>query len=446
MLADFNSELFAWVRGGFFVLAIYHLLIFFQNGKKIYLYYCLFLLSYFIFFSTHFIRDEPSYDIIGYITVPVYYLSFAAMFEFNRVILETRTRLPKWDKLFHRGTIGTIIVVFLFILLKLFLGINYHLILIKIVGPIFKIFILISCVAILQTKLPSAKYISFGMFTSVIFSSITLILIMRMQGHSLLVIGDIPIVFIYIGTLIQSLVFAYVIGLSVKRIELQNKSAEIKLAFKYKELEELKMTALQSQMNPHFLFNSLNSINNFVLKSDIEKASDYITKFSRLIRVILKSSTSLTIPFSEELGILSLYVKLEQMRITGGFEYLVEIDEDIDLDIIDVPPLFLQPFIENSIWHGLTKIEGEKKISLSIKKDDDTIVCVIVDNGIGINKTKEQAHKHIERRKFFGTQATENRIKLLYRNADVDIDFEDISNENESGTMVTIRFPHIIKR
>lgn len=239
--------------------------------------------------------------------------------------------------------------------------------------------------------------------------------------------------------------FAYIIGLSVKRVEMQNKSAEIKLAFKYKELEELKMTALQSQMNPHFLFNSLNSINNFVLKSEVEKASDYITKFSRLIRVILKSSTSLTVPFSEELGILSLYVKLEQMRINGGFEYVVKIDKDIRLEEIKVPPLFLQPFIENSIWHGLTHVDGDKRISLTISKKEDNIICEIVDNGIGINKARAQSHKKIDRRKFFGTQATENRIQLLYKKSNVDIDFTDISNETSSGTKVKITFPHILK-
>ncbi|MFB0938556.1 MAG: histidine kinase, partial [Urechidicola sp.] len=202
-----------------------------------------------------------------------------------------------------------------------------------------------------------------------------------------------------------------------------------------------KMTALQSQMNPHFLFNSLNSINNFVLKNEIEKASDYITKFSRLIRVILKSSSSLTIPLSEELGILALYVKLEQMRIKGGFEYIVNIGGDINLEEIKVPPLFLQPYIENSIWHGIMLVSTEKKIHLSIQKVDNKIQCEVTDNGIGIDKTNEESHKKINRRKFFGTQATEDRIKLLHRNIDVAVDISDISDENSTGTKVTIIFP-----
>jgi LytS/YehU family sensor histidine kinase len=193
-------------------------------------------------------------------------------------------------------------------------------------------------------------------------------------------------------------------------------------------------------MNPHFLFNSLNSINNFVLKNEVEKASDYITKFSRLIRIILNSSSSPTSTLAEELGILSLYIKLEQMRVNGGFNYIVNVDEDLNLEPIKVPPLFLQPFIENSIWHGIMKKKGKKVIELSIKKDQHNVLCVITDNGIGINKAKELEHM-TQKRKFFGAKATENRIRMLYQNKDVHIETKDISSSTKTGTEVSISFP-----
>ena len=202
------------------------------------------------------------------------------------------------------------------------------------------------------------------------------------------------------------------------------------------------MTALQSQMNPHFLFNSLNSINNFVIKNDVEKASDYITKFSKLIRVILNSSASPTSSLAEELEILGLYVKMEQMRVTGGFDFIVKIDDNVKLDVIKVPPLFLQPFIENSIWHGIMKTDGYKIIKLKISVSDNNVICVVRDNGIGINKSKEMSYM-TQKRKFFGIEATENRIRVLYQNKGVAIDTVDISNEKESGTEVTIKFPYI---
>lgn len=443
MFTDLNSEIFAWVRGGFFILAIYHLLIYFQNGKKLYLNYCLYLLAFFAFFAAQFFPKEISDKVTGFITIPVFFLTSAAFYAFTRIVLETKTRLLEWDKYFQVATVVSIGIAIMFFLLQLFFGSQLEMNLVKFVMPLNSIFVIITSFAVLKTNLRSAIYLCISSLIYIFLASVSLSRF-YIGLEPFYAINVEPLLFIYLGALIQAMVFAYIIGLSVKRVELQNKSAEVKLAFKYKELEELKMTALQSQMNPHFLFNSLNSINNFVLKSEVEKASDYITKFSRLIRVILKSSTSLTVPFSEELGILSLYVKLEQMRINGGFEYIVKIDKDIRLEEIKVPPLFLQPFIENSIWHGLTHVEGDKKISLTINKQDDNIICEIVDNGIGINRAREQSHKKIDRRKFFGTQATENRIQLLYKKSNVDINVIDISNSSSSGTKVTITFPHIL--
>jgi LytS/YehU family sensor histidine kinase len=255
-------------------------------------------------------------------------------------------------------------------------------------------------------------------------------------------LGVQPMFFVYLGTILQCLIFAVIIGFILKRIQNKSKNAEIRLAFKLKEMEELKMTALQSQMNPHFLFNSLNSINNFVLKNDVEKASDYITKFSKLIRAILNSSSSPTSKLSDELGILSLYVKMEQMRISGGFDYIVEVDDQLNLDQIKVPSMFLQPFIENAIWHGIMKKRGKKIINLSIKKKESNVLCIVKDNGVGIDKTTKASHM-TEKRKFFGAKATENRIKILYQNDAVKIVTKDISNEKETGTEVSIVFPLI---
>lgn len=440
MFTDLNSEIFAWVRGGFFILAIYHLILYFQNGKRLYLYYCLYLLSFFGLFASQRLPSATYEVLFGTVTVPLYFITTSMFCLFTRVVLETKSRLPKWDKYLEIGAIASLGIGVMMAIIQLTMGSEFQLEMIKFLGPIVSIFVVVIAVVMLQTKLESAKYFCVGTIIYIVLVSITQ-LRFYIGLDPFFKVSVAPSLFMYIGALIQAFIFAFIIGMSVKRVEMQNKSAEVKLAFKYKELEELKMTALQSQMNPHFLFNSLNSINNFVLKSEVEKASDYITKFSRLIRVILKSSTSLTVPFSEELGILSLYVKLEQMRINGGFEYIVNIDKDIQLDRIKVPPLFLQPFIENSIWHGLTHIEGDKQISLTIKREHSTIICEIVDNGIGIDTARKQAHKKIDRRKFFGTKATENRIQLLYKKSNVDIQVTDISTETSSGTKVRIAFP-----
>ncbi len=444
MFLNFYSEIFSWIRGGLSILFIYHLLIYFQNKQKTYLYYSLFLLGLFIFLLKDIMETNLSKNIFPYINFTIQFLSFAAFLMFARQLLETREKLPRWDKILSFEIKAMLLLAGVFLLVQYFFGYEYQV----------KIFLVVSSIIIAFTifalyflsKIPgiTSKYFVVGTLVYIFFTIISYITFFT-GDKVFLNYGVRPLLLVYIGALLQSLIYASTLGYSIKQITQKSKNAEIKLAYKYKELEQLKMTALQSQMNPHFLFNSLNSINNFILKSDIEKASDYITKFSRLIRVILKSSSSLTVPFSEELGILSLYVKLEQMRINEGFEYIVRVDEDIDLEQIAVPPLFLQPYIENAIWHGLTHAEGgDKKIILTVKKDNDNIICEIIDNGIGINKARELAHKKINRRKFFGTQATENRIQLLYKKVNVKISIIDISNDTSTGTKVQIIFPHII--
>ncbi|PHR73253.1 MAG: hypothetical protein COA67_03565 [Lutibacter sp.] len=444
MFIDFHSELFSWIRGGLLALFIYHLSIYFQNRRKSYLYYSLFLLGIFIYFLRDVIDPILSKKIFSYINFSIQFLSYAAFTMFTRILLETREKSLLWDKILDFATKIFLSLSFLFPVLQFFLGYEFQIKLFIIIGPILSLFTLVMAFYLYRIPGVTSKYFVIGTLIYIISANISFLEFFI--GDEIFIKNGIePMFFIYFGAIIQNLIYATVLGYKIKAIEQKSKNAEVKLAIKFKELEELKMTALQSQMNPHFLFNSLNSINNFILKSDIEKASDYITKFSRLIRVILKSSSSLTVPFSEELGILSLYVKLEQMRINGGFEYIVNIDEGINLDEIKVPPLFLQPFIENSIWHGLTHVEGEKRILLTINKEKEDIVCEIVDNGIGINKAREKAHKNINRRKFFGTQATENRIQLLYKKSNVKIKYTDISDSTSTGTKVQIIFPHKIK-
>lgn len=447
MYLDFHSEIFSWVRGGLFVLFLFHLIIFIQNRRKSYLFYSLFLLGIFLYFFQHVFPEnqvDQVDEIYAYLNFPLQFLAYAAYFAFGRHLLETRAHIIQWDKYLEIVTRILILLAGLFVLIEFFFGYDFQIKAFSIVGPLLTVFTIASLFNLYKIPGVTSKAFVIGSLIYIVLANISFLEIF-LGTEYYLERGVEPMLFVYLGAFIQSIVFASILGFSMKKVEQRSVRAELRLATKLKEMEELKMTALQSQMNPHFLFNSLNSINNFVLKNEIEKASDYITKFSRLIRVILKSSSSLTIPLSEELGILALYVKLEQMRINGGFEYIVNIDGNINLEDVKVPPLFLQPYIENSIWHGIMHVSGEKKIQLSIQKIDNKIHCEVTDNGIGIDKTKDDSHKKINRRKFFGTQATENRIKLLHRNIDVAVDISDISDETSTGTKVSIVFP-IVKK
>ena len=438
MFLDFHSEIFSWIRGGLFVLFVYHFLIYFQNKSKLYLYYSLYLLALTIYFLQDIIANETVF--YDYINFSIQFLAYAAYVAFARTLLDTRTHLLVWDRYFEIEIKVLLILAPMFILIQFFLGYEFQIKAFTVVTPLLTLFTLVSYyIIITRIKDNFSLFFVVGSLIYVILANISF-LEFFLGSEFFTDLGFQPMFFVYLGAILQSIIFSVIIGFIIKKIEDKSKNAEIRLAVKLKEMEELKMTALQSQMNPHFLFNSLNSINNFVLKNEIEKASDYITKFSKLIRVILNSSSSPTSSLSDELGILALYVKLEKMRVSGGFNYLVNVDENIDLEKIKVPPLFLQPFIENAIWHGIMKKEGEKIIELTIKEVDGNVLCVILDNGIGINKAKELTQM-TQKRKFFGAEATENRIRILYQNKDVHILTKDISTGTKTGTEVSISFP-----
>jgi sensor histidine kinase YesM len=370
----------------------------------------------------------------------IQFLAYGAYIAFARELLDTRSHLIRWDKYFELGIKVLLLLAPMFMVIQLLLGYEFQLMAFTAVVPILTILTLIS-MYILYINIDdiSTKFFVAGSLIYTVLATISFIEYFIGSGY-FAEMGIQPIFFVYLGALLQSIIFSVIIGVIIKRIGEKSKNAEVRLAVKLKEMEELKMTALQSQMNPHFLFNSLNSINNFVLKNDVEKASDYITKFSRLIRFILNSSSSPTSTLAEELDILALYVKLEQMRVSGGFNYSVNVDKSLKLEKIKIPTLFLQPFIENAIWHGIMKKEGDKYIELSINQKGGNVVCVILDNGIGIKKAKELAYM-AQKRKFYGAKATENRIKILYQNRNVQIETHDISTEEKTGTKVLISFP-----
>ena len=439
MLLDFHSEIYSLIRGGLFVLFVYHFLIFLQNRSKLYLYYSLYLFALTIYLFQNLFLSEVEI-VKHYINFSIQFLAYASYIAFARELVDSRTLLITWDKYFEIGIKVLLILAPIFILIQFLFGYDFQIKAFTVVAPLLTIFTLITLYIIYnKVKVLSTIYFVIGSLIYTIFANISFLeLIIGEEFFTNLGVNS--MFFLYVGILLQALIFSVIIGSIIKKIEQKSKNAEIKLAIKLKEMEELKMTALQSQMNPHFLFNSLNSINNFILKSEVEKASDYITKFSKLIRVILNSSSSPTSRLSEELEILALYVKLEQMRVTGGFSYTVKVGKKIRMEMIKVPPLFLQPFIENAIWHGIMKKEGEKKIELSIREEEGDVLCIIQDNGIGINKAKELAHMS-QKRKFLGAKATEDRIRMLYQNKDVHIVTKDISSKTQTGTQVSIRFP-----
>ncbi|HEX8279550.1 MAG TPA: histidine kinase, partial [Segetibacter sp.] len=166
--------------------------------------------------------------------------------------------------------------------------------------------------------------------------------------------------------------------LQIQKLETERTKAELQ-----QQATQLQMQALRAQMNPHFIFNSLNSINRFILKKQSREAAGYLTKFARLIRMILNNSANATVTLSEDLAALELYMELESLRFDQKFIYKVQIDPDVDANFIQIPPMLLQPFVENAIWHGLMLKKGEGHLWVNIIHEDLMLICTITDNGIG---------------------------------------------------------------
>ena len=206
---------------------------------------------------------------------------------------------------------------------------------------------------------------------------------------------------------------------------------------------ELEMQALRAQMNPHFIFNCLSSINGYILKNESEPAADYLTKFSRLIRMVLTNSKKTLIPLEDELEMLRLYLEMERLRFQYSFDYTINLRNEIDVQNIFIPPLLLQPFAENAIWHGLMHKEGSGHLHIELGLEEKILTCIITDNGIGRYKAAMIKSKSAEKQKSMGLQITAGRLALLSQEKEEKAFFniEDLSDEqgNAAGTRVILK-------
>lgn len=211
-------------------------------------------------------------------------------------------------------------------------------------------------------------------------------------------------------------------------------------------MAELEMRALRAQMNPHFIFNCLNSINRYIVKSDNATASLYLTRFAKLIRLILDNSNSKNVLLSSELEALKLYIEMERIRFDNKFDYRVVVDEEVNADSIEVPSLIIQPYVENAIWHGLLHKETSGNLFVRIRMiDENMLECVVEDNGIGREKALEFKSKSATGKKSLGMKLTEDRIAVLnqYGQTNASVGIMDLvdSDGEAAGTRVTIKIP-----
>ncbi|WP_228394345.1 tetratricopeptide repeat-containing sensor histidine kinase [Chryseobacterium glaciei] len=229
-----------------------------------------------------------------------------------------------------------------------------------------------------------------------------------------------------IGVLVLLTVLIVFIFRTLKKVQIKNK--------------KIALQSLRREMNPHFIFNSLNSVNHFIAMNNELEANQYLTKFSKLMRGVMENSTEDFIPFQQELDLLQNYLALEKTRFSDKFDYEIEFDENLNMHSLQVPGMLVQPFLENAIWHGLRYRTTKGFLKLSFEKDDQNLKIIIEDNGIGIEESKKQKTEHQKNREGRGMKNTLERITLLNDLYNRDIQCKITDKKTEPGVLVEVSY------
>ncbi len=484
----FQNGFIIFTIGALFILTVFHFLLYFQHKDKLYLLYSGY--TFFIIFSQlHHLNEGflyqlflPIKQVVSYPTIAtkIYFILYV-FFTFK--FLNIKSELPKWykwSKQFMYIIILYCTLVFIVYLIKMDVTILYDgYMLFTIPMTIFGIILYIP---FFKVKSPLKYYIIIGSFILLISSLISLVYYLNLQNTNQSIEPSYSI--LYIGFLLENVLFSLGLGHKQKlvleerdqskdkliqqlkeneklrdKIQEQlerdvkslNEQAEIErlknLEIEYdKELAELKVSSLRSQMNPHFIFNSLNSIKRYIIDNEKENAVFYLNKFSKLIRKILASTENRESSLEEELETLKLYVNIENLRFNNTIDFKMDCDPSLNLSSIKIPSLITQPFIENAIWHGLSLKKDQRILKMNLKKENESQVRFdIIDNGIGREKSSALKAKKLHKRDSLGVKLSEERLKHFSKSFKTQgtITFTDLYDENNkpSGTKVSIIIP-----
>jgi PAS domain S-box-containing protein len=231
-----------------------------------------------------------------------------------------------------------------------------------------------------------------------------------------------------------------IIGVSVfgedvsDRIQQQNQINDAN-----KQIGELRLMALRSVMNPHFIFNCLNSIQYYIMENDQRNAVSYLSTFSKLIRSILNNSVKNRVRLSDEMDMLKLYIQLEALRFENKFDTFIHVDPEMDVDDVEIPSMLIQPYVENAILHGLYNKQGKGKLSITITSRDSMVLIEIEDDGLGRKAASALKNVNMKQHKSMGTTLTEERLRLINDDGVASVEIIDLENAGiATGTRVKL--------
>ncbi|MFC3879786.1 sensor histidine kinase [Algoriphagus namhaensis] len=485
----FSNGFLQFTLGALFILTAFHFFLFFQQKDKIYLLYSgytfFIILSQFNHLSEGFLFDlgGNSSWIMDYpmIHTEVYYLLYVL---FGLEFLNIKKELPRWYSIIKTCLwiiIGYCTLLFLYYLLidprieeVLLKGYYFFTILMSSLG-------IVTYIPFFKVRTPLKYYMISGSFLLLIFSLTSLHIHQNLKIAGLSVEPSYSI--LYLGFLLENVLFSLGLGHKQKLILKERNESQQKLISQFeeneklriqiqkrleasvkimesqaeeekvktlkasfdKEIAELKLLALRSQMNPHFIFNSLNSIKSYIIDNKREDAVYYLNKFAKLIRKILASTQEKEISLAEELETMRLYVNIENLRFDQKIEFKIEGEEEVDTAAIKVPSLLLQPFLENAIWHGLSpSTTSPMQLKIRIGNLSEKVLLIeIEDNGVGINFSKKNRTKKVHKKDSLGLAISKERLRHFSQKYGIQgsinvYDKKEVDSLN-SGTIASIQ-------
>lgn len=449
----FDDEYIYFVHDGIYIsillfVATYMFIMFFVERKRYYLYYG-FYLFFLVLFAFWAVEHSPYIKLV-FSYLPA--LKFSA--NNNTYLLITNIFyylfhyeflvLPKIAPKFSRVLVVYIKVLIGLLIIDTFINFvlhNYSLggLLWIITQPIIAIFGIYGTIQLYKLKGPFIRYIQIGSTVLLIGASIGFLeQLLQIKPSDNVLMRLAPSFGLNYAVLIE--IFCFSMALAYKTwLSQRNRNRLIR------SIKESELRTLRSQINPHFIFNSLNSIKAYILKDRQLEASEYLTDFSTLMRAILQQSKEKFITLSEELETTLLYVKLENLRFENGFTFKFSIDEGIDTDEILIPPMLFQPYLENAIKHGLMNKNDDRILNLSIKQTNkEELLITIDDNGIGREQASLQ-RKNTLKHQSMGMSINDERIQLLGVTNDLHISIKIIDKKTKkgisAGTTVEINLP-----
>lgn len=449
----FDDEYIYFVHDGIYIsillfVATYMFIMFFVERKRYYLYYG-FYLFFLVLFAFWAVERSPYIQLI-FSHLPI--LKFSA--NNNTYLLITNIfyylfhyeflDLPKIAPRFSRVLVFYIKVLVGLLIIDTFINFilqNYSLggLLWIATQPIIAIFGIYGTIRLYSLKGPFIRYIQIGS-TVLLFGALIGFLeqLLQMKPSDNVLMRLAPSFGLNYAVLVE--IFCFSMALAYKTwLSQRNRNRLIR------SIKESELRTLRSQINPHFIFNSLNSIKAYILKDRQLEASEYLTDFSTLMRAILQQSKEKFITLSEELETTLLYVKLENLRFENGFTFNFSIDENINTDEILIPPMLFQPYLENAIKHGLMSKNDDRILNLSIKqKTKEELLITIDDNGIGREQASLQ-RKNTLKHQSMGMSINDERVQLLGVTNDLHISIKVIDKKSKKGisegTTVEINLP-----